>query len=141
MVQLHPAYPEAGTVRKRGHGIDVTLQVPDPADRHPARHDAEFRQSRDRLGHQSLAARLVDRRRPRLDHHGRQPGTARVQRGGQAGRPASRDQQVDHAAASARFSTRTRTDNSAAFSAVKASAVIHAVRTSGSANPSTTTAT
>ena len=71
-----------------------------------------------------------------------EPGPRAVQRGGQARGPAARHQQVDHVRlASASFSTLIRVRSSAAFSTVKTRAVIHAECTSGSAIPSTTTAT
>ncbi len=92
--------------------------------------------------HQALAARLVDRAAAPLDDDDFRPGARGVQGGGQPGRAAARDEEVDHVRlASAAFSTGIRVRSSAALSTVNTSAVIHAVCTSGSAMPSTTTAT
>ena len=94
------------------------------------------------MRHQPLAARLVDDAAPTLDHHDIESCAGAVDRGGQPGRASARDQQVDHRSlASAAFSTLIRVLSSAALSTVNTSAVIHAVCTSGSATPSTTTAT
>ena len=81
---------------------------------------------------------------PRAPFHddGLETGPGRVDRGGQTGRAAARHQEIDHRSpASAAFSTRMRVRSSAALSTVNTSAVIQAVCTSGSATPSTTTAT
>ena len=92
--------------------------------------------------HQPFAAGLVDRSAAPLDDDDLQPRPRAVQRGGQPGRAAARDEQVDHVRlASAAFSTLIRVRSSAALSTVKTSAVIHAVCTNGSAMPSTMTAT
>ena len=109
--------------------------------------DAERGQVGDGARHQALAARLVDRRRPRLADDDVEAGPGGVQRGGQADRPAAGDDEVTHrtaqsgSVARAWSSTRIRTRSSAALSTVKTSAVIQAACTSGSATPSTTTAT
>ena len=92
--------------------------------------------------HQAFTARLVDGPAPTLHDDDLESGAGAVDRGGQPGRPAARDEQVDHRSlASAAFSTLIRVVSSAALSTVNTSAVIHAVCTSGSATPSRTTAT
>ena len=127
--------------------VAPSVGVPD-ADQRPAGHlDAELLELAQPARHEALAAGLVDRGRASLDHDDRQPRTRGPQRRGQADRPAADDHEVGrggaHAAApaSARSSTRIRVRSSTAFSTVKAVAVIQAVCTSGSATPSTTTAT
>ena len=98
---------------------------------------------RDRMRHQAL------RRTPCRSGRCRRsttttssPARAPWMRGGQTGRSAARDQQVDHVSlASAAFSTPIRIRSSAALSTVNTTAVTHAECTSGSAMPSTTTAT
>ena len=95
-----------------------------------------------RMGHQPLAARLVDGSAPSFYRDDLESGPRGVDRGGQTGRPAARHEKVDHCSpASAAFSTSIRVRSTAALSTVNTSAVIHAVCTSGSATPSTTTAT
>ena len=95
-----------------------------------------------RMRHQSFAAGLVDCSRASFDHDDLESGPGAVQRGGQPGRATTGDEQVDHRRlARAAFSTLIRVRSSAALSTVNTSAVIHAVCTSGSAIPSTTTAT
>ena len=97
---------------------------------------------RDGVRHHALAARLVQHPGSTFDDDDVESGPRAVQRGGQARRPAARDEQVDHVRlASASFSTLSRVRSSAALSTVKTTAVIHAECTSGSAMPSTTTAT
>ena len=89
-----------------------------------------------------FAARLVQHPVSAFDDGDLQPGPCAVQRGCQARRPAACDEQVDHVRlASAAFSTLIRVRSRAALSTVKTSAVSHAECTSGSAMPSTTTAT
>ena len=71
------------------------------------------------------------------------PATSRSVVTGRPDRPPARQAAAGsaRASASAAFSMRIRTVSSQAFSTVKASAVIQAVCTSGSAMPSATTAT
>ena len=96
----------------------------------------------DRMGHQALAARLVDGAAAAFDHHHLQTRPGGVDRGGQAGRPAPRNQQVDHfKLSSAVFSTEIRVRSSSALSNENTAAVIHAPPASGRATPSATTAT
>src|SRR5690606_24029633 len=107
---------------------------------------AQAGQSGHGAGHQAFAARLVDGSRPGFVQHDRQPGPHGVQRGRQPDRPAAGDHQVGHGDGppnkwSAEFSVRMRTASSTALARVNTTAVIHAVCTRGSANPSTTTAT
>ena len=108
---------------------------------------AESGEGADRAGHQALPACLVDGRPARLDHDGVEAGARRVDGGGQAGgtAPATSRRRSrrsrGHRSARAVFSQRMRTASSTALSTVKTMAVIHALCTSGSAAPSTTTAT
>ncbi len=126
------------------------LDVADAGDLTPGRVDAEFGERVDGAGHQSFAARLVQ---PvpvpvvaAVQDDDVEPGAGGVQRGREARGPGADDEEVRHATAgaadsSARFSARIRTVSRAALSTVNTTAVIHAVRTSGSAIPSRTTAT
>src|ERR1035437_1610359 len=115
-------------------------------------------QPADRCGHQALSAGFVDRAGTGLQHDRAQPGPRGVQGGGQPSRSGADDDEVsvDHCAtvaaggaggvsasscAIAAFSAEIRTRNSPALTTVKQAAVIQAVRTSGSAIPSSTTAT
>src|SRR5690606_38124916 len=136
--------------------VDATtaVLVADARERMPGRLDAEPGEGRDRARHEPLAARLVDRRRPRLDDGDREAGHPRRDRGGEPDRTSAGDEDIDHGAApvgaegsagpseaSARFSTGIRNPSSStALSTVKARAVIQAVCTSGRAKPSITTA-
>ena len=111
--------------------------------------DPEVEQGGQRAGHQSLAAGLVDGAGARLEDQDVEPGAGGVQGGGEPGRAAAGDDEVPHALtcsglgseASAAFSQRIRTVSRAALATVKTTAVIQAECTSGSATPSTTTAT
>ena len=133
------------------------VQVADPAYRVPGEPgdlDSQRGQARHGPRHQSLAAGLVDGERARLGDDNRQPRLNAPDRGCQA-RGAAGHQDVDHgvagvagvtlvpgaAAARARTSQRIRTVSRTALSTVKQIEVIHAVPTSGSAAPSTMTAT
>ena len=107
---------------------------------------AEGGQVGDGTGHQPLAAGLVDRAGARLADLDVEAGAGGVQRGGQPDRPAAGDHQVTHgrsprASQRAAFSTRIRTVSSTALSTVNTTAVIQQACTSGSAIPSSTTAT
>ena len=108
---------------------------------------AEVGQGGDGAGHQPLAAGLVDRAGARLADLDVEAGAGGVQRGGEPDRSAAGDEQVTHLAesprsvASAAFSTRIRTVSRTALSTVNTTAVIQQACTSGSAMPSTTTAT
>ena len=94
------------------------------------------------MRHQSFTAGLVYCPRALFDHDDLESGLSAVQRRRELGRASARHQNVDHfRLARAEFSTPIRVRNSAALSTVNSSAVIHALCTSGSAIPSTTTAT
>ncbi len=130
--------------------------------------DAEGEDRGERAGEQPLAARLVDDARAAVDHEDVVPGAAGVQGGGEPDGPAADDQHVDVAvgraavgrpgrghgtagcAAAPPAVARARARSSAgmrkrasstALSSVNATAVIQHECTSGSATPSTTTAT
>ena len=117
------------------------------------RADAQRRQGLHAAGHQALPAGLVDRALPGLEHDNGQTGAHGIQGSAQAHRTAAHDHHVaGHVAhgetadcagavARARSSTRIRTRSRAALSTVKTAAVAQAECTSGSANPSSTTAT
>ncbi len=105
-------------------------------------------------GHDPLAAGLVDHPIVRVDDEHGEARARSVDRRGEARRPAASDDQIEDRASahpslaregtiveSASSSVRIRTARSHAFSRVKASAVIHAEWMSGSAMPSSTTAT
>ncbi|CAN5172486.1 hypothetical protein BH09ACT5_BH09ACT5_18160 [soil metagenome] len=117
---------------------------------HPGRVHAEPREEGHGAGHEPLAARLVDGALTGLDHDGGEAGHPVLDRGGEPHRPAAHHDDVDvgsrrctHTSSRrALFSVGMRNPSrSTAFSTVKASAVIHAVCTSGSATPSTATIT
>lgn len=126
------------------------VQVADAAQFAAGDLDAQCSQRGDTAGHDSFSAGLVHGRGPGFDDDGFQAGERGVDGGGQTGRSAAGHQYVDHAgagavgvvaAASARFSQRTRTVSRAALSTVNTAAVTQAVWTSGRATPSATTAT
>lgn len=124
------------------------VRVPDAAQFAAAHPDAEVAQGSDAAGHDALAARLVDGGGARLDHHRFQARGGGPDGGGEPGRSAARDQDVDHARAStagrrasAPSSQRIRTAMSAALRTVNTRAVTHAPWTRGSASPSAATAT
>ena len=100
-----------------------------------------------RTGHEPLAARLVHRPWPGLDHHHAQACPACLDGRGEAHRAAAHHEDVDlhrcgATVASARSSAGMRKPRSStALSTVNATAVTHAVCTRGRASPSTTTAT
>lgn len=149
--------PDTQTMAVPERRIDFALAVgvADAPDRPSRRVHPEIVQIPDSSGHQALAAGLVDRAGPGVEHHGAQPGACRVERGGQPGRSGSGDDEVGvdqgdtalvcgacaKACAKAEFSAEIRTRNKAALTTVKTTAVIHPVCTSGSAMPSKTTAT
>ena len=143
-------------------GLEVVLDVPgaaavaDPEQRVALRVHPEPRERRHRSRHEPFAARLVDRRPARLDDDDVQPGEPCLYRGGKPDRPPAHDEHVGvethvvvealsgahRAPARARSSAGIRNlRSSTALSSVNTSAVSHAVCTSGSATPSTTTAT
>ena len=125
------------------------VDVGEAVERAAGRAHADAVQGGQRPGHQPLAARLVDRTDARLDEHDVHAVDPRLDRARQPDRPPADDDDIRvHARAGspstvarARFSHRMRTTSSQAFSTVNTRAVIQAVCTSGSAKPSTTTAT
>ncbi len=158
-VQHGAAHAAPGRPGEPVLGALVVPHVGDARERASGGVDVPAPQQVDGPRHQALAARLVDGRPARLDDERRQPGAARLEGRGEPDRPAADDQDVDvrggaHrpgagtgppppvAAASARSSAGIRNPSSStALSTVNASAVTQAVCTSGSAMPSTTTAT
>ena len=141
-MQLRPPHPQAGPAAEEPVGPVPLVQVPDPAQLIASRLHPDRGQPGHGGRHQPLAARLVDRPRPRLGHGDLEPGPGALDGRGQPGRAAAGDQDVDHlaATASARLSHRIRTVSSAALSTVNPAAVTHAEPASGSAAPSTMTA-
>jgi NAD(P)-dependent dehydrogenase (short-subunit alcohol dehydrogenase family) len=92
--------------------------------------------------HQPFAAGLVDGSAAPFDDDHVKPRPCSMQRGSQACRATTGDEQVDHVKLdSAAFSTLIRVLSRAALSTENTSAVIHPVCTNGSATPSATTAT
>ena len=154
-VQRRPAHATTGAVPKTVIDPAGSVKVTDAREGAPRWVDAEPCERRDGTRHEPLATGLVDRRRPRFDDGDREPGHPRLDRGGEADRSSAGDEQVDHrcgplatsdavgrSVERARFSTGIRkASSSTALSTVTTIAVIHAVCTSGKANPSTTTAT
>lgn len=147
------ARPEEPLGAAAAHAVDVA----DAAERLAGHRDAQLPEAAYASRHQALPAGLVDGGGPRLHDHDLEAGERAVDGGGQSGRAAARDQQVDHEAAPAEWteagarsrppsvraasSQPIRTRSSTRLSTVKPSAVIHALCTSGSATPSATTAT
>ncbi len=147
-MQERAPYAQAGGAVEGGPRLAPGVEIVDAAQRVARHRHPHRRQRRDAAGHDPFAARLVHGGGARLDDDRLHPGQCRVDGGRQTGGPASRDEHVDHvvdgrsaARVSASFSQRIRTTISAAFSTVNASAVTQAVWTSGSASPSTATAT
>ena len=96
----------------------------------------------ERMRHQALTAGFVQCSLAAFDDDDFEPGTCRVECGCQARRTSPGHEEVDHVRfARAVFSVLIRVRSRAAFATVKTSAVSHAACTSGSARPSTTTAT
>jgi hypothetical protein len=94
------------------------------------------------MRHQAFTTRLVDRSAAAFGDNHLQPRPRTVNRGSQTGGPAADDQEIDHLRlANAAFSTLTRVLSNHALRIEKASAVIHAECTNGSAAPSAITAT
>ena len=137
-----PAHAAPGAGPEWRVDVTVAVQVGDAVE-WPARClDAEAFQLPEGVWHQPFTAGLVYGSAAPLDDEDLESGPRAVQCGGQSGRAATGDKQVDHVRlASAAFSTLIRFLSSAALSTVNARAVIQAVCTSGSATPSATTAT
>lgn len=126
-------------------GDDAAGPVAHPDERGALGVDAEPIEQRQGTGHESLATGLIDRTLAGLEHHDREPGEPRLDRGSEAHRPAAHYEHIGvatHSSRSARFSVGMRNPSSStALSTVNTIAVIHAVWTSGSAMPSTATTT
>ena len=134
--------PRPGPARNGASTRARRVQIGDSPKGLAGQRDSECVQLPHGVGHHALTAGLVDRRAAPLDDGHRQPGPRGVQCGDQTGRPAARDQEIDHdRLARAAFSVRMRVRNRAALSTVKTSAVIHPVCTRGRAMPSAMTAT
>ena len=112
-----------------------------PCNASPDGLDAEVSEGGDRSGHQALAAGLVDDPGPFLPHGHVEPGPRGVEGRGKTGRAAADHEEVLHGAtcgaapagagascraASAWFSTRSRTLSSTALQTVKTAAVTQA---------------
>ena len=141
-MQNDPAHaaPRPGTE----FSVDSPLagQVADAAEWLALHGNAEVFQLSDGVWHQPFTAGFIYGCTAPFDDNHLKARPPAVQRGGQSGRAAASDKQVDHVRlASAAFSTLIRVLSSAAFSTENNSAVIHAVCTKGSATPSATTAT
>ena len=125
-------------------GVDSPLasQVADAAEWLALHGNSEVFQLSDGVWHQPFPARFIYGTTAPFEENHLKARPPAVQRGGQSGRAAASDKQVDHVRlASAAFSTLIRVLSSAAFSTENTSAVIHAVCTKGSATPSAITAT
>ena len=136
--------PHSATGAGAESSSDTTLpvEIGDAPERLTRGIHAEAVQLPHGMGHQPFTARLVDGPATTFHDDDLEARAGAVDRGGQPGRSPACNQQVDHRSlASAAFSTLIRVVSSAALSIVNASAVIHAVCTSGSATPSRTTAT
>ncbi len=146
-VQRGAADPAAVAVAERRVRGAATAEVADPGQPVTGRVHAERGQVGDGAGHQPLAAGLVDRAGPRLADLDVEAGAGGVQRGGQPDRAAAGDRRghapdgLRGSVARAAFSTRIRTVSRPALRTVKTTAVIQHACTSGSAIPSSTTAT
>src|SRR5215212_440064 len=154
-MQRGTAYATAEPAPERRLHCPLTREVADAEQVLPGRIDAEVGEGVDSARHQALAARLVDGAGTLVPHADAETRPGGVQGGRQSGGPSAHDQEVVHRvtrahdgstsapprAVNARVSTRRRTARSRALQMVNTTAVIHAEPTSGSAKPSTTTAT
>ena len=143
-VQHGPAYSPPHARAEQVIRPPLRGVVTHTAQGHPVRVHAESSQQRQRPGHESLAARLVDNAVARLDEGHGHPGQSCLDRGGEPDGATPHDDDVDvgaHASSrSALFSVGMRKPSSStALSTVKAIAVTHAVCTSGRAMPSIAT--
>ncbi len=146
VVQVGPPHSSARPGREaRAHG-PLPRDVADAHEVASRRIDSEGLEVVQRIGHEPLAAGLVDGTRSRFDDGDVEAAQAGADGGRQAHRAAAGDQEVDHgdgagSVASAAFSTRRRTASSGRLRTVKTSAVTQAKPTMGRAIPSMTTAT
>lgn len=137
-----PAYAAARVGPEWCVDVPVAVQVADAVEWLALWINTESPQLEERVWHQPFTAGLVDGSAAPFDDDNVKTRHGAVQCGGQSGRATASDKQIDHVnLASAAFSTLIRAVSSAAFSAEKATAVIQAVCTRGSAIPSATTAT
>ena len=141
-VQYGPAHTAPGTALEIRLDVPGTVPVADTPDRFAERVDRETLQMAQGVRHQAFTTRLVDRSPAALGDNHLESRPSTVDRSSQTGRPTADDQKIDHVRlASAAFSTLTRVLSSHALRIEKASAVIHAECTNGSATPSAITAT
>jgi len=141
-VQHRPAYAAPSAAFERRVDVPTAVPIADAPQWSAVRTHTEAFEMPQSMRHQPFAAGFVDRSAAPLDDDHLQTGPSTVQRGGQSGRAAADDEKVDHLRlASAAFSMLIRVLNRNAFSIENTKAVIHAVCTNGSANPSAMTAT
>ena len=93
----HPAARTAGEPGLRHRAAGPRVDVADAGERATVGRDAQGGEVGDRAGHQTLAARLVDRHRARLADDHVQARAGGVQGGRQADRAAAGDDEVTHA--------------------------------------------
>ena len=143
-MQRRTAHSEARTSSETGVDAVSSVEIANALERTAGKFHAQPLE----VGHgtvgDALTARLVDRRRARLDHDNRQSRERSADRGGSACWTATSYQKIDHVTSAdfnAASSARMRTASSGMFSKVNTTAVTHAVCTSGKAIPSATTAT
>jgi hypothetical protein len=95
-VEGGPSDATSGARTERRIDRAMGVAVADAGQLDARRPDAELGEVRDRSGHQSLPARLVDRSAPRLPDDDVEPCSSRVERGRQADGAATGDDQVTH---------------------------------------------
>jgi hypothetical protein len=68
LLQNSPSYAESGSLPEASLDLTTRVEVTDPVERPPGWFDPEPSQILHRAVRDAFAARLVDRRLPRLDH-------------------------------------------------------------------------
>ena len=93
-MQLGAAHAEAAGAGKVTLGHEVAVEIADAAEGEAAGIDADLPQAHHGVGHQPLAAGLVDRWTGAVDHRGGEPGEARADGGRESRGAAADDQEI-----------------------------------------------
>ena len=126
-MQGRAAHAQPGARLERRLDAAVGVHIGDAAKRFAVQSNTESLQLPHGVRHQTLSAGLVDGSAAPVDDDDVEAGPYGVQCGGEPGRAASGDEQVDHfRLARAEFSVLSRVRSSAALQTVKTTAVIHA---------------
>ena len=135
-------HPASGAAREAGLHAPGPVKVGDAAKRLAVRVDSDGVEVPQRVRHQPFPAGLVNGTGAAFHHGDLKSCAGGVDGRGQPRGSGAGDQKIVHESlANAEFSTDTRVLSRAALRVVNASAVTHAEWTSGSASPSTATAT